>query len=83
MASRLGRAGSSGLVLFPSLWAGGFPGGPGGTGAAAVAVERESGLGVGDKLQWGDQAWRVASPATVSDQASLKSRHGLLVLMPA
>lgn len=52
-------------------------------GAASLAVAREKGLSVGDRLESGEQRWRVATPATESEQASLKSRFGLLVLLPA
>jgi hypothetical protein len=51
-------------------------------GAAALAVKRERGLDVGDRLESGEQRWRVATPATESEQATLKSRFGLLVLLP-
>lgn len=50
-------------------------------GAAALAVARERGLGVGDRLESGEQQWRVATEATES--ATLKSRFGVLVLLPA
>lgn len=52
-------------------------------GAAGLAVAREKGLSVGDRLEHGEGKWRVATPATESDQAALKSRFGLLVLLPA
>lgn len=51
--------------------------------AAGFAVGREKGLNVGDKLESGELRWRVATPATTSEQEGLKSRFGLLVLLPA
>ncbi|GMU55630.1 MAG: hypothetical protein AMXMBFR33_47760 [Candidatus Xenobia bacterium] len=49
-------------------------------GAAAFAVGREESLQVGDRLEHEGHRWKVASPATSSEQPSLKSRHGLVVL---
>ncbi len=49
-------------------------------GAAAFAVAREQSLRVGDRVEHEGRRWKVASPATSSEQASLKSRHGLVVL---
>lgn len=49
-------------------------------GAASFAVAREQSLRVGDRLEHEGRRWKVASPATSSEQPALKSRHGLVVL---